>query len=242
MDRAEIVAKLKAKGLLRPSAIALVLSNLVPVFGVLALGWDAFPIVVLYCLESAVIGFYNVLRMAWCTDRFSGHAGLKVFLILFFGIHYGGFCVFQAVFVFLLYCGKSLVQTLNQNPTVPPLVVLWQTLARYQLGWALLALLVSHGVSFVTNYLRQGEYRQAVLLRLMFQPYARVLVFQVTVVMGGFALMYLDAPNHALVLLVLLKIILDLRAHLRERAKLGSRPAEIDMPAGIINNLLGRRR
>ena len=46
------------------SAAGTVLANLVPAVGVLFFGWDAFTVVFLYWLENAVIGIFNILRMA----------------------------------------------------------------------------------------------------------------------------------------------------------------------------------
>jgi hypothetical protein len=237
---------MKAKDWLRPSVIALVLSNLVPVFGVLALGWDVFPILLLYWLENVVNGFYNVLRMAWCTDKTSGGWGLKLLLIPFFCVHYGGFCAGQGFFVVLFYGMKLYWGDLFHLPTpipdpLPSFAIVWQLVRESQLGWVLSGLLISHGVSFVTNYLRRGEYRRAHLVRdLLFGQYSRVIVFNLVIMFLGFGIMWVGSPSYALVVLVLLKIHLDLGAHLAERAKYGSHPS--DEPTDWIANLFGRRR
>lgn len=47
-----------------PSTVLLVAANLVPLVGVLFLGWSLWTILVLYWLENGVIGFFNVLKMA----------------------------------------------------------------------------------------------------------------------------------------------------------------------------------
>src|SRR5213596_4078265 len=54
-----------------------------------------------------------------------------------------------------------------------------------QLGWGLLGLVVSHGLSFYSNYLKSGEYERASLNALMSQPYSRVMVLHMTVLLGG---------------------------------------------------------
>lgn len=48
----------------RLAIAALVASNLLPLAGVLLLGWDAPSLFFVYWLESAVVGVYNLLRMA----------------------------------------------------------------------------------------------------------------------------------------------------------------------------------
>ena len=39
------------------SIIALIAVNLFPVFGVLFMGWDVFPIMILFWSENVIIGF-----------------------------------------------------------------------------------------------------------------------------------------------------------------------------------------
>ena len=48
---------------LRSSALALTIANLVPLFGVLALGWRGGALIVFYWAETLVIGFFAVLKM-----------------------------------------------------------------------------------------------------------------------------------------------------------------------------------
>src|SRR5690348_15210944 len=42
----------------QPSVIALVLANLVPVFGVLALHWEVFPLMFLFWSENVIVGVF----------------------------------------------------------------------------------------------------------------------------------------------------------------------------------------
>jgi hypothetical protein len=53
--------------------------NLIPVMGILVLGWDVFAVIVLYWLDSALIIVFNALKMLFAqvddTDRISGMFG-----------------------------------------------------------------------------------------------------------------------------------------------------------------------
>jgi len=51
---------------LTSSAIFLILANVVPIFGVLYWGWDATAILVLYWLESVIMGLLNVPKILAC--------------------------------------------------------------------------------------------------------------------------------------------------------------------------------
>jgi hypothetical protein len=81
---------------------------------------------------------------------------------------------------------------------------------------ALLALLLSHGVSFALNFLGQHEYQRTTMPRLMAAPYGRIVMMQFTLILGGGAVMWLKNPLPALVLLIVLKVAADLRAHYGE--------------------------
>jgi hypothetical protein len=95
----------------------------------------------------------------------------------------------------------------------------WQVMRDYDLGWAVLGLVVSHAVSFFTNYIRKGEYQRASLNQLMNQPYGRIFVMHFTILIGGFLMMALHSPMAGLILLVVLKTAFDLNSHASERKK-----------------------
>jgi hypothetical protein len=82
---------------------------------------------------------------------------------------------------------------------------------------ALLALFVSHGVSFVSNFLRRREHAGMTLGALMSAPYNRVVLMQLTLIFGGWILLLIRDPRPALALLIVLKVGADLYAHRRER-------------------------
>jgi purine-cytosine permease-like protein len=88
-----------------------------------------------------------------------------------------------------------------------------------QVRLAVLALFVSHGVSFVHNYLLKGEYTSAKLNKLMGGPYGRVVVMHIAILVGGFLTMVAGSPTPLLVVLIGLKTILDVNLHNREHKK-----------------------
>ena len=66
-------------------------ANLVPFWGVLFGGWEAFHVVLLYWSENIVVGFYNVLKMVFAkVDEPHQHLG-KLFLIPFLRSTMAGF-------------------------------------------------------------------------------------------------------------------------------------------------------
>ena len=89
----------------RPSVIALVLANLVPVFGVLFLHWEVFPLMFLFWSENAIIGVLNVLKMLTANPESPVSWAGKLFIIPFFCVHYGMFTFVHGIFVIALFGG-----------------------------------------------------------------------------------------------------------------------------------------
>ena len=220
-SRAEDVSKAVSKwtlaALLRPSVVVLVLANLVPLFGVFVWGWEVFPLLLLFWFENVIIGLFNVVKMlvAWPGEPAKWAA--KLFLIPFFCFHYGMFTFVHGVFVVGFFGGAF-----RAGARFPDAAFFWQQAVELKLIWPVLGLAVSHAVSFAWNYLGHGEYQRASVPALMQQPYGRVVVLHLTILLGGFLMMALQSPTVGLALLVALKIALDLRAHLRERRQFGA--------------------
>ena len=77
-----------------PSTLALIFANLVPLAGAAFLGWDMGKIMILYWAESAIIGVFNLLKMAVIVKW------LIVFAGPFFVGHYGGFMAIHLLFIY----------------------------------------------------------------------------------------------------------------------------------------------
>jgi hypothetical protein len=196
----------------------LILANLIPLFGVLLLGWQVFPILFLFWLENLVIGIFNVIKMLLASpDRLSKNSS-KFFVIPFFIIHYGIFTMVHGVIIFVFFGG------LQNNDGQIENNGFYSLFNGYSLVWAILALLISHTVSFFINYIGKKEFRSVSVAQLMFQPYGRVIVMHMTILAGAFLLATLGTPVSGLVVLVVLKIILDLYAHLNQHKNRNSRP------------------
>lgn len=204
----------------RLALAALVVVNLVPLFGVLFLGWRLFDILALYWLENGVIGLFTILKMLTSDPAEAAmlaHVS-KLFRIPFFAFHYGLFWAVHGLFLFALFGdgGGSFWSLSGFSVRDMPASALWRVGSEGGFGLAALSLLLSHGVSFVTNFLGRGEFRRLTPAELMFQPYGRVFVLHAVVLLGGVAVTLLGEPLLALLLLIALKLGLDLNAHLRE--------------------------
>lgn len=121
MQRGGIWARFGRIDWLRPSVIALVLSNLVPIAGVFLFHWDVFPLLFLFWLENVVIGVINVVKILLAGGIFQNSSsrdiskepmaalsigwGVKLFTAVFFSIHYGLFTFVHGVFLVAIFGG-----------------------------------------------------------------------------------------------------------------------------------------
>jgi len=198
----------------QPSVIALALANFVPVFGVLALHWDVFSLMFLFWSENVVVGAFNVLKMLANQPASPVNWIGKIFSIPFFYVHYGMFTYVHGVTVIAIF-GRAGSHTHGLANAAS----FWNVIQENQLGWAILGLVVSHGISIATNYIGKGEYQRVGLSQLMFQPYGRIMVMHFAILFGGFLIMALHSPIVGLILLVGLKTAFDLGSHVGERKK-----------------------
>jgi hypothetical protein len=193
----------------RLSIGALILFNLIPLVGVLFLGWNLSSIMILYWFENVIIGFFNALKMTKAegttpkTKLYSGRKPVTIAQksgsILFFIVHFGMFTFGHGVFVFVLFA-----RDLPAFSTLLP---------------AALCLFVSHGISYAYNFIRNEEYKRVAFQDLFFQPYKRILIMHITIVIGAFIAFHFEQPTLFLVLLIFLKIVVDIFSHEKEHTK-----------------------
>jgi hypothetical protein len=233
-----------------PVAIALLLIvNLIPLVGAVFWGWNVFTLLILYWLENGIVGVFNVLKMALAQGPLDTRAGAqetvtatsRLTLIPFFIVHYGLFWVVHGVFVMSLptIIGLGAASPIFQPDgalTFPegfpgfvddgPVGPRWDFVA-----WGAVGLAISHGVSFLLNYIGRGEYRTARLGMLMFAPYARLVALHITIIVGGMLSIALGSPLGSMIVLVAIKIAIDLALHIREHRKAEAGAAAPPPPA-----------
>ena len=221
------------------SVAVLIGVNLLPLVGVAFWGWSLMMVLVLYWLESGIVGAINVFKIARAeggtgdgpvevsgnriTVRLTGVASTmsKGPIIGFFILHYGIFWAVHGVFVFLmpLFAGLS-------NPTIEPLApnfgigpMDFGPLPSDGLVLSAGLLAASHVMSYFVNYIGRGEYLRATPAGQMMSVYGRVVVLHVTIILGAVVIGAFGTPIAALVLLVGLKTLIDLALHVLEHRR-----------------------
>ena len=215
-----------------PSVWVLIAVNLLPLVGVLFFDWDLFSLMVLYWMETAMIGFFQLIKILVTSPI------LAIFLIPFFTFHFGMFMYVHFIFLSSFF-GPPWVKALRDS--VP--AILERLLFQEGFWIPALALFLSHGVSFfmhglnpstsavtparpvdpaVTNTLSPAQQKMVSLLTrsagnmnkdLMAEPYKRVVIMHLTIIFGGILAMALKTTKAAMVIMILLKIGADLFSH-----------------------------
>jgi hypothetical protein len=204
------------------SSVALVVSNLIPLFGALLLGWSLFSIFFIFWLENVVIGIFNVLRMAVTPAGNSFPPNNKAAIIISFVLLYGLAVFVHGAFVVGLFGGP----VLKQDPGVVGEHVSFMSFMirrMFPVGVlvALIGLVIGHAVSYFSDFIGRREYRNTNLDALMGQPFGRVALVHVPLFCTGVLLFKwsMAAPSFGLAVLVILKSAVDLRGHWRERKR-----------------------
>jgi len=193
------------------------------------------------------VGLLNVPKMLLASAPDAGPAGVvhvrglamasKVGQVGFFLVHYGIFWVVHGIFVFTLpffigsavgfngggldgaveivpgFFGAGTEVGVQGSPTGPDL----SAVALGAIGLA-----ISHGASFVINFLGRREYERVTTASQMFAPYGRLVILHMTIIVGAIASLFLGTPIAAIVVLVILKTALDLTLHLKEHGTTGT--------------------
>jgi hypothetical protein len=226
------IARARALGGSNPiAAVVLVAVNAVPLVGVLFWGWDVGTILIAYWLENGVIGLINIPKIMLAAGPNSVGGAV---MAGFFAIHYGGFWIGHGVFVFLIagiasrglfgfFLGSGfpfsggIVDGSISNGGVG--LAASSGADAPQLLLIVVLLFLSHGMSFLFNYMGRKEYLNTTPMKQMFQPYGRLIILHVTIIFGAFLVIGLGQPVLLVALLVILKTAVDLFFHLREHAR-----------------------
>ncbi|MFC6954385.1 DUF6498-containing protein [Halorubellus litoreus] len=199
----------------RLAVVGLLAGNAIPLVGVAFFGWGVPALMLVYWLESAVVGVGSVakiLRAAGEDDpaelpemsfndrsvaSFVGRSKRSV--AGFFVQHYGVFWLVHGVFVLTVFRGFAPLVDGEWASVVIPTVGF--------VGY--------HALSYRLNFVGYGEFERSGPVTLMVEPYRRVLVLHLTIVLGAFAVGGVGAPVGAVAVMVLVKTVLDLRGHWR---------------------------
>jgi hypothetical protein len=201
---------------LTPGDYFLIVANLVPVFGAIFLGWDPEEVFIVYCLETLIVGLVNLLKMGIVTIVRPTHnwsnTGTVVkqhglFFMMFFVLHYGIFAAVQMSIFF----GVSGIGD-GHDITLANFFVKWPALLSRDSLIMLIAFAICYTLKAVFDFILSNQYRTISLMLLMFQPYGRIFIQQIAIILGSMGLL-LGGGTVFLVIFALVKIFFEMRVN-----------------------------
>jgi Family of unknown function (DUF6498) len=197
--------------LLRPSTITLFISNLIPVVGVVFLGWTLQSVLYLYLFESMIIGFYSALHL-WFVPlaRNSTYApnSVSVFkasfgrllYITFFCVMFGILIVANATFLHLFFP----LYTADLTAILPGII----------------SMFISHGISYNSNFLNKKEYQYMTVRELFARPFKRVFFPHILFFLALLPFSAAFGSGGPVVLFILLRTLIDMKVHFWEHGSI----------------------
>ena len=210
-------------------AIAVIV-NLIPLFGVLLKNWDPRQLFLVYCVETIIIGGYNILKMLIVTiykkrDKWEYNGATNMvsgfFFIIFFIFHYG-------LFVFIQTGIFTAVTGLAKDGDFGPLTFLRNIFSYLTMDTRIVLyfFILMYGIRMVTDFIVSGKYKEISMGMLMFQPYLRIFIQQFVVIMGSMFLAF-GAGKIFMIIFVCIKIYFEVFIHYNKLIESSEKMQEI---------------
>lgn len=187
-------------------------ANLLPVAGVFAWNWSPKEVFLVYCLETIILGIFTLVKMGivtlvqkkttWQNNKSSPKL-TGLFFMLFFVIHYGIFVGVQmGIFFGVSGIGKGTgINAFNFFFKWPQLI---SNDSLIMLG----AFVFCYLFKMLYDFILSGQYTTISLMKLMFQPYCRIFIQQITVIVGSMFLTF-GAGRIFILIFALVKIFFE---------------------------------
>ncbi len=200
------------KKVLTRSDYFLMAANLLPVAGVWLWDWSPYEVFLVYCLETIIIGIINLVKMGIITAVrktdiwYNGPTQTKqsgLFFMLYFLMHYG---IFVGVQMGLFFGVSGIGKGSNINAF--SFFYKWPQLISNDSLIMLGAFVFVYGYKMVVDFILSRQYRIIPMTLLMFQPYGRIFIQQITVILGSIFLTF-GAGKIFILIFAIIKIFFE---------------------------------
>lgn len=210
----------------------LLIANLFSLIGVIFLGWSSSLLLLGYWFESAIIGFFTIFKIILANKTGNNIEQVpiknkkimiylsKIILIAFFIFHFGDFMIAHFILIIPVFISSGFKLSF---PTLSS--------SLSSISLLLVSLFISHTYSFFSNYIGKKEYEKISPSGAMIQPYSRIVIMQIAVMLGAFlsvgliAVLGKNEPSKLFTLgqaivLILIKTSFDVFSHINQHQKL----------------------
>ncbi len=202
-----------------------VIAALTPLLGIFIWGWQVREVILIYWFENLAIGFWQIGKILLvgglgASQKKEPGLGHMLFTSLFFLVHYGGFCAIHGFFILVFVDGGDVLDFGGINPLMGPFVflqILFKVVSAALIGlptatyWSIVSLFAMRGLGVVQDFFLAGKWKEADLNKLMFEPYKKILLIHIAILVGGALVMFFQEAWPVLALIVVGKLLLDIR-------------------------------
>ena len=196
--------------------VSTVVGNLIPLVGVLLFGWDLPSVVVMYWIETGVVGLINVLRIrksmalgqtvvdaGGSSERpIVRQAGSGDWLLgLIWLLAYGIFWAILGVFVIQIANGGFYAGASQTG---------WTGASAAVVTWGTLSLVGGQVVTYFHDYVIGRRYLTVTSLELLRDPFIRIFVIMGTITAGGVGIAVIGSPVGFLGAMVVVKTSVEI--------------------------------
>ena len=194
--------------------IALVAGNIVPLVGVLLFGWDLPSILVMYWIETAVVGLINVLKIhksltlhpvptvdGVAEQSIARGQGGGWLLPVLWLIAYAAFWAIVGIVV---------VQIANGGFYEGASRTGWTGASASAVAWGTLSLVAGQLIAYVLDYVVGHRYLTVTALTLLRDPFVRIFVIVATIAAGGVGTAIVGSPVGFLAAMVVAKTAVEI--------------------------------
>lgn len=171
---------------------------------------DPFAIVMVYFLETIIIGFIHAYKMYYVGKYSRAQKQVQnqkpIFKVGFFMVHYSFFVAIQSIFVFAIF-------SMSDHNIKEPFHLIENfkyVLSLKGIGYALAMTFVMLAVQTYYSFFKTKVYNFYTVDRLFIQPYLRIVIQQFTVILAMFFIVFFPNGIMAAVLLILIRLFVDL--------------------------------
>lgn len=197
------------RALTQPVVLFGLVIDLLPVFGVIAWGWTAVPLVLLYWMENIVAGAMTIPRIILSGVTYGPIGWLAgALLSVFFVFHYGLFCMVHGTFLMGFAAFANGPEGLNSIPIMDlDGMFAFSLNSGLHVDWMLYAIIAFQMIVFVWEFLIKGEWKTTNPMVEMFGPYGRIIVLHFALFVGAGALIVLGQPMVGVLGLILVRAV-----------------------------------
>jgi hypothetical protein len=195
-----------ARAVANPMVLIGLAIDLAPIYAVIAWGWNAVPLVMLYWMENVIAGVMTIPRLLVSGANF-GIGGVigGVFMSAFFVVHYGMFCMVHGTFL-VAFASFSDPEALGAAPMGDIVgIFLFGMNSGLHIDWLIYAIVIFQALVFFVEFIWKGEWKRTNPGAEMMAPYGRIVLLHFGIFVGAGALFLLGQPMVGVLALILFR-------------------------------------